>query len=284
MRSFYSIIKLSPNIATEDSIAIGMLLYDGEKFLYFFSDKKEKLAKKLLTNVEVNLDFILNQIRNKLDYINNDKTELKTFYKYDNLSDVKYFEYLSNYSNGLLQFSKPKIIFNEIDNDFFENLVRFFFKEDIHNEGSPELSKNNSIYDLVWNKLIVKVAEKVHTNYKFKPKTFPSIFFNYELDCIGLNGSLIGAKTLDFDKSTATLDKNISHYFTLISSLTAKYNQSLDDNNFFLISEEPVEIGSKAHQLWESVNYNNLISILPPEDSDKVADLILEKKASKFLD
>ena len=95
--------------------------------------------------------------------------------------------------------------------------------------------------------------------------------------------SLIGAKSLSFDKSLQVLDKDISHYFTLISSLTSKYNKSLKDNNFYLISEEPDNVGTKEHKLWESVRYNELISVIDPEESDKVADLIIKKKASKFL-
>ncbi|MGJ8685590.1 MAG: hypothetical protein ACSHWW_13245, partial [Nonlabens sp.] len=111
-----------------------------------------------------------------------------------------------------------------------------------------------------------------------------SIYFPYEMDCIGLNGSLIGAKSLSFDQSLSVIDKNISHYFTLISSLTSKYNKSLKDNNFYLISDEPNEVGSKEHKLWESVRYNELISVINPEESNKVAELILDKKATKFLD
>lgn len=104
------------------------------------------------------------------------------------------------------------------------------------------------------------------------------------MDCIGLNGSFIGAKSLSFDKSLQVLDKDISHYFTLLSSLTNKYNKSLKDNNFYLISEEPEKVDSKEHKLWESVSYNSLISVIHPEESNKVADLIIEKKATKFLD
>jgi len=138
--------------------------------------------------------------------------------------------------------------------------------------------------EIITKNLIDKVNTKVHTHYKFKPEVFPSIYFPYEMDCIGLNGSLIGAKSLSFNKSLQVIDKNISHYFTLISSLSSKYNKSLKDNNFYLISEEPSEISSKEHKLWESVRYNELISVINPEESNKVADLIIEKNATKFLD
>jgi hypothetical protein len=284
MKSFYSILKLSPNIATEDSVAIGMLLFDGEKFRYYFSDKKKRLANSLLDDKNVNLNFIVNQIIEKCISINSDKEELKFFYKFDKLSEISYFDYLSNYSNGLIQFSKPKGLYEEINDISFEKLINFLFKEPVQKafmvaDNVFTLSKN-----IIERKLINKVDKKVHTHYRFKPEAFPSIYFPYEMDCIGLNGSLIGAKSLSFDKSLQVIDKDISHYFTLISSLTSKYNKSLKDNNFYLISEEPEKVESKEHKLWESVRYNELISVIHPEESDKVADLIIEKKATKFLD
>lgn len=284
MKSFYSILKLSPNIATEDSVAIGMLLFDGEKFRYYFSDKKKRLANNLLDDKNVNFNFIVSQVIEKCNSINSDKEELKFFYKFDKLSDISYFDYLSNYSNGLIQFSKPKGLYEEINDSAFEKLINFLFKEPVHK--SIMVAGNEFILsrDIIETKLINKVDKKVHTHYKFSPEVFPSIYFPFEMDCIGLNGSFIGAKSLSFDKSLQVIDKDISHYFTLISSLTSKYNKSLKDNNFYLISEEPEKVASKEHKLWESVHYNELITVIHPEESNKVADLIIEKKASKFLD
>lgn len=284
MNSFYSILKLSPNIATEDSVAIGMLLFDGKKFRTYFSDKKKRLANNLLDDKNVNVNFIVNQIIEKCNTVNSDKEELKLFYKFDKLSEISYFDYLSNYSNGIIQFSKPKPLYEEMNDIAFEKLINFLFNEPLYRNYLVASSELSLYPNVVERKLINKVDKKVHTHYRFKPEVFPSIYFSYEMDCIGLNGSLIGAKSLPFDKSAQSLDKNISHYFTLISSLTSKYNKSLKDNNFYLISEEPEKIGSKEHKLWESVRYNELISVIHPEESNIVADKIIEKKAAKFLE
>lgn len=164
------------------------------------------------------------------------------------------------------------------------NLKAFLFNEPVHKALKlDDTSSLNLSKGLIERKLISKVNKNVHTNYKFIPEVFPSIYFSYEMDCIGLNGSLIGAKSLSFEKSVQSLDKDISHYFTLISSLSSKYNKSLKDNSFYLISEEPGMIGSKEHKLWESVGLNELISVIHLEESNKVADKIIEKKAAKFL-
>jgi hypothetical protein len=284
MKNFYSILKLSPNIATGDSVAIGLLLFDGVKFRYYFSDKKKRVANSLLDDKNIHINFIINQIIEKCNSINLDKEELKIFYKFDKLTDIAYFDYLSNYANGLLQFSKPNVLYDSVTDAHFEKLINVLFKESLHKVSMIADNNFTLSRDIIARKLINKVDKKVHTHFKFKPEIFPSIYFPYEMDCIGLNGSLIGAKSLSFDKSLQLIDKDMSHYFALISSLTSKYNKSLKDNNFYLISEEPKKISSKEHKLWESVRYNELISVIHPEESNQVAELIIEKKASTFLD
>lgn len=283
MKKFYTIIKLAPNKAAGDTVAIGMLLFDGSKLKYYISDKKKSIALKLLNDKNIDIDFFLKQITNKCDVINNDIEESNLFNKYDKISDVSYINYLSNYSNGLLQFSKPNIFFDEVDDLKFNNLISLFFNETtikneilIHNEMNYEL--------IVQNELIEKVNNKIHTNYKFTPNNLNSIYFPFEMDCIGLNGSLIGAKSMSFEKSKTTLDKNLSHYFTLISTLSRKYNKSLKDNKFYLITEEPSEINSEEHNVWESIIKNELVSLIHPEQSNIVADLVFEKNAGKFLE
>lgn len=282
MKSFYSILKLSPNIATQDSVALGLILFDGQKFRYYISDNKLKLAKKLTDDQTLDLKFMVNQIIENLSNVNSDKEEEKLFYKFDSLSNSSFFDYLSKYSNGLIQFSKPNALFEKIDDNSFEKLVYFLFKESV-TETFTEIVDFDVSKQIVRQKLISKVENKVHTEYKFRQKTFPSIYFSYEMDCVGLNGSLIGAKSLSFTKSLQVIDKDISHYFTLISSLSSQFNKSLKENKFYLISEEPKEVGSKEHKFWESVSYNDLISVIHPEESNEVADLIIEKNASKFL-
>jgi hypothetical protein len=283
MKKFYTIIQLAPNKAAGDTVAIGMLLFDGSKLKYYISDKKKNIALKLLNDKNVDIDFFIKQITNKCDIINNDIDERNLFNKYDKISDVSYISYLSNYSNGLLQFSKPTVFFDEVDDFKFNNLINLFFNETIfkneiviHNEINIEV--------IVQNELIEKVTNKIHTNYKFSPNNLNSIYFPFEMDCIGLNGSLIGAKSMSFEKSKTTLDKNLSHYFTLISMLSSKYNKSLKDNKFYLITEEPSVIDSEEHIVWESIIKNELVTLIHPEQSNIVADLVFEKNAGKFLE
>jgi len=79
MKSFYSILKLSPNIATEDSITINLLLFNDEKFRTYFSSSKKRLTNKLLDDKNLNLKFIIQQILEKCEELNKDKKDSQFF-------------------------------------------------------------------------------------------------------------------------------------------------------------------------------------------------------------
>lgn len=284
MKQFYSIVKLSPNVVTQDSVAIGIVLYDGLKFWHYFSNKKKNLVSKLLNNKASNISNIIKQIGLKCEEINSEVSSSKIIGVESKLTNSSYFDYLKNYSNGLLQFSKSTLFSGEMNDENFNRLVKTLFNEEYLSNFNIEVPVMD-FTSVVDNKLISRVKDKVHTNYKLTKKQIPELFFSsFEMDCIGLNGAFIGAKSLSFDKSKQTLDTHLGHYFTLISTLSNKYQKPLSDNSFYLISEEPKSTSSDEHKLWESVFKNELIDVITPEQSDIVADLILSKKASTFLD
>ena len=70
------------------------------------------------------------------------------FYKFVSRSNSSFFSYLSKYSNGLIQFSKPNALFEKIDDNSFEKLVYFLFKESVTETFTEivdfDLSKQNS--------------------------------------------------------------------------------------------------------------------------------------------
>nr|WP_299417469.1 hypothetical protein [uncultured Emticicia sp.] len=111
----------------------------------------------------------------------------------------------------------------------------------------------------------------------------PSIYFQYELDCIGLNGVLIGAKSISFERSNVILDKDLSHYITLISLLSSTYNKDIKKNNFYLISEEPTVIKSQEHNTWEGAIKNPLFKVIHPNEINIISEKVIETQAHKFL-
>lgn len=67
----------------------------------------------------------------------------------------------------------------------------------------------------------------------------------YGWSSIGLNGVFTGAKSISFEKTTQTIDMQLSHYFTIADLLERKHQKHKEDNNFFLIADEPEHTGAK---------------------------------------
>lgn len=103
------------------------------------------------------------------------------------------------------------------------------------------------------------------------------------MDCIGLNGVFIGAKAIPFNKSSATLDKDITHYIALISFLKKHYKKDSDLNNFYLIANEPAEVQSQEHKIWETHTKNPFFKLIQSDEVNQIAHKVEETGAKMFL-
>ena len=275
MNGFYSIVKICPNIAVEDSIAIGVVLFDGSKFRYHFSDKKKRVAARLLAFPIKSLTFYTKQLTIKCEELNQQNQQL----------DKGYFDYLHQYSNGILQFSSPNPIVGLFNDEQFLNLINVLFDHELV-ETIDEFKETDTILAerSIQDKLIEPIHKKVHTNYTFTPSRFPDIYFSIKMECIGRNGALIGARHQNFELNETTLDKHLSHYLALIPTLSNKYKQSLAKNKFYLIAEEPTRLNSPQYKIWDAAHKNELLTIIHPNEVAKIASEIEEKKAGWFLE
>lgn len=280
MNQFYSYIKVSPNPALGDSIAIGILLYDGKRFRHYISSDRKKKSQKLFSS-EFDIDLALRGIISKSGQIDVDRSKNQLFYNSDKYSNPKYFEYLSDYSNGVLQFSKPQMISGDMTDEKFKRFtIALFNEEELTNK--IEKSNKHSYSPTLQNKLISRVKDLVHIDIKVNDDFYPGLSFEFEMNILGKNGSMVGAKVLDFQLNPQTIQNHLFKYSYLLDFLSPKRTTNKQDK-FFLIADEPSAIDSKKHKLWESARFNSYIEVLPEEESGKVADLILEKNATTFL-
>ncbi len=148
----------------------------------------------------------------------------------------------------------------------------------------PEVDpKETKFHSIIQNKLIKRVQNKVHTNLELTPEKLPGLYFNFNIDCIGLNGDLISAKAIPFHKKYETIDREISHYFGVMSILKKLYTPLKPVDKFYIIGDEPSDVNSKEHRTWENIKKNSAVSLLYAEQADIVAEEIEEKNATQFL-
>lgn len=285
MKTFYTIIKIAPNAIAGDSISIGLLVSNGHKFWIKFSEDKKNISKRLLEENSDIVDFVVKQLKFYFKAQNDVLIKLRDdLFPLEQVIKSEYFDYLNRYSNGILQFSKPSFLDDDFNDEKFAKLYSIFVDKNIEHNSRSKSNFNVEFKDIISSLLLKRVNERIHTKCKFSSKNLSSIYFKYELDCIGLNGAFVGAKSLSFDKSHSLLDKDISHYIALISLLTSKYNKDIKKNNFFLITREPDMINSPEHKLWEETLNNPLYKVINPEESYLVADKVIETNATKFLE
>lgn len=288
MQKFYSIVKVVTNMTISDSISIGIVVNDGDRLLYRFSDYKKRIAKRLFESTSNDIDFAIRQLERRLEEINKDWYSLKegefNFPQNTKIlkSESQYFDYLEKYTTGLIQFSSPKPIIEShlVNTDKLFKLYVDPFEHAVDNKGDKDLKL---IRSSVQKKLISRVEQRIHTNIRIDSNLVSDIIFPYELDCIGMNGSLVGAKSLSFEHTSQTIERNVSNYITLISSLSIKFSKSLKENRFYLITNEPKDKNKDTYKIWDRVYKNKLIDILNPDESNIVAERVEETKAVKFL-
>lgn len=280
MKFYYTILKISPNTASGDAVSIGLLAFDKKQAIILFSESRKLLAKKLIAPDLV--DFFCKQLILKVKELNKiHKKQLESLFNNEFVFETSYVDYLSNYSNGLLQLSKSNVFLNSLSesnfNLLFETVIdKLEFKPAIKH-------KITNIDQIVTEKLINRVKDKVHTNIRLDNTVIPNLYFNYDLDCIGKNGVFVGAKTMDFSNKKATLDNTISHYSSLIAFLSADYKKNISENNFYLIAEEPKQTNTPEYEIWDAIQQNPLFKVINPEQSDLIAEKIEQSKATKFF-
>jgi hypothetical protein len=282
MNSFYSIIKIARGQTSHDSIAIGLIAFSNERYEILFSDRKIKIARNLLSDDTDLIDFFENQLTDWIGNLNESLNSSGSLIFKEKTVDADYFDYLSRYSNNLIQFTPPFLLGKSIDSNDFRELFALLIDNEF------QVSHKENVYykdfmERIRIRLIDEVKDKIHVYAKLTDKVIPSLYFPFDMDCIGMNGVITAAKSIDFTRTEFSIDRNLSHYFQVSTLLVRSYNRTKEDNNFFLIADEPDEINSKEHHIWEQLKKQQQFVLINSQESDRVASKIYETKAHKFL-
>jgi Protein of unknown function (DUF3037) len=282
MKTFYSLIKISPNPSAGDLLTIGIIVVDQSGVIVKVSDNKLKLSYSTQNENSALIEFIVKQIKKKVEEVNNLIPENTTLlFENIHLFNPEYFEYLNRYSNNLIQFTKPIALYDNMTPENINKLFNLFVDTESHTETKLENNQETIFDEKIEKKLLLRVKNRVHTNIWFDDTVIPSLYFHFKMDCIGLNGVFTGAKSLYFNKSQQTIHTQVSDYITLITEIEKKYNRETK-NNFYLIADEPNK-GSKEHLLWEKIHSLTKIKLIISDDIDEVAELIEKNDAKTFL-
>ncbi len=284
MKTFYTIIKIAPNTLAGDTLSIGLLMHNGKKFWLQFSEERKSVSKKLLEKKAHIVDFIAKQIRDKVDEMNNSLDAADhSLFSADGILNADKILHISNYSNGVVRFSEPAFLNDNANDEKFQQLFSLLI--DKHQQKlKPTADEKDIIFrEKIRINLIERVQNIVHTDFEFTPDSLGGLYCNFNIDCLGINGAFIGAKAVPFHKKYEIIDKELSHYMTLISILKLSFERKSPDDHFYIIADEPTETNSKEHRTWESLRNSPAVKMIFTEDVALIALEIEENKATTFL-
>lgn len=283
MKSYYSLIRYFNNSLSKENIVIGLIAISNTNVFYRFSESKMKLISKFSDNRDDLLNYNVKKLREYLDVNINDKL----FISENTLNLKEYIDRLSIYSNGLLQFDKPVELNIDINEAFFNKFYDKYigeFRSNTRNKKVDPIFVNR-----VANKFSKPLEDIIDIDYKIESKLIPSLFFDYKLNGIGVNGSIYSVKCIDIN-SNRTLD-NIQKDISELESLSYRLNKFSEDkvqhpenNQHFLVMDEYKGYEDKYAELYEALisQENEMYKILNSNDLESITAKIINAGATKF--
>ncbi len=267
----YSIVYISPDSRLGDRAAVGMLLFKDNRLIYRFSESKLNSIK---TALGLKADLIRKSLLATQKYIKHIDLNKDPIFNEDHLIvSESYLEKLSVYSNGLIQYQKPRLAI--LTDTFDEN--KLFDSLFPPTPGKVEKSKDK-------NKLIIEtdfldvVKENIHVKMDIDNSIIDDFYLSYTLDAIGKNGTLYLAQYFDFANVQSA---PISHLLVTNESLNKQFNKN-NTNKVFIFGIEP-DLNTDDHKKWDYLHRQEGFTLRHPSESGAVAEEMLRAGVKKFL-
>lgn len=285
---FFTLLRVMPNPASGEAVVVGLVLFDGERYWHEVSARKLKLAFLLARRAEATLQYAVRQLVARLEGDTEVRRAATAVGETPNellLLSRANWEYLSRYSNGILRIDAPAAaaLFPE-DNP--EDLFRVLFSTLVDSTDQAKRSRQRVLVSQPVKQLIQRVERQVHTNVLLTPKMLPDLFFNLRLDCIGMNGALIGAHSLPLEQYTMnTLQQHASECRFALKSLTEHYKPKKPaENLLYIIADEPdAFVDADKHKFWRAIRKESMFRVIATDEAPLVAERIEQTHATTFL-
>ncbi|PTS91320.1 hypothetical protein DBR11_29295 [Pedobacter sp. HMWF019] len=241
------------------------------------------LARKLNSKNYPLLEFSLKQFKNfvQKDTINESSLLIKS----EKQINQELLFRLSNYNNGILQFSKPESINSTINSATFKEYFAKFIGEELMPEPKPDKSPFKNI---IKKKLYDPLKDKIDVDFTLEKKQLETLFFDFHLDGIGVNGSIYAAKAIDFNskRQLGQIRNDISDFESVIERLNifAKSKGLSNHHQYCLIIDSYQGNSPSYLDLYSLLKEDNmpLFKILSSNEMNRFVSQVIDNKARKF--
>ncbi len=282
MQTYYTVLYIPVNTSLEERLSIGLIMSDGENHYFKYSQSKLQVIKALvstkmhsmLKSYFKNLDNEANQRLNLNNEIFNSTIKSEKG-KWINLS---YLTYLSKYSNNLIQYSEPKPIGIELNNENFNKLFEKFIY--INEEVMPVVN-NVTIYDKVKLNLYPKIENRVNIDTTLTANEIPNLFVPLEINFIGMNDVPVAGQTFDFEKRHYNLENDITRFISLAKALELEGKK---DGKYFILGKEPqVSHNDKNFLIWKQICETKFLDFVDIDEIEKIENYLVDHNVTPFI-
>ncbi len=274
MKTYYSIVSIATLPQLNEKFNVGLLCITPNHTFFRFSETKFKIVSKLLTDNGSALalsalkgmdHLILEEHEQKHELFGGTSTPLHQ-------TSASYLNYLSRYNNGLVQFSDPK----SIDVDMNDETFQLFFKKYIYAKETFErvILAQTQTFGKVRERF--KKSAKPYANIDFDVNStiISDLIVPVKVDAFGKNGCYVVSQSINFDKAPTLVQQDVSSYLYLID----KTMQADRGTKSFILGDEPSKNESVKHQLWKDVNDSKLIEFVSIKDAERIIQYMKDKQ------
>jgi len=244
MKTFYSILSAVINSVSGEKISLGLLLSDGNKSIFNFSENRLSLLSSILDkDTRKFIRQYLKSIENiigKID-INHDQMTILDETGKNVIMNEQYIGYLSVYNQNVISFSNPVSITVEVNESIFAKLFSRFIDDETN-------LKTNYKSNIQHKK--AEFYPRVNDYYAIE-KELISVFSNklmlpVSVDLFGKNDNYVIGQFFDLEKSIYHIKNDYYDY--------SQVNEILKTGKKFVISSEPEKSKyPQQHYFWSEI-------------------------------
>lgn len=276
MKSFYSILTVPIRPSSQEQLNIGLLLFDERNLLFKFSTKKLEFIKKLLPENSFNL--LKSYVFGLADQLNSkdDESMKNKFIK------TEFVNYLSNYNNNLLTFSRPTSIELEVSDQNFRSLFeKFIFPYEMDMVLSS-IQESKTIKEQLRLDLYPRIKERVNLDQTITTKEVPTLLVpNVKVNFIGHNDLPVAGQGVDFESSLNSISNNIARLLSLINAFDMAHKKG----QYYIVGKEPDKnVFPVQHNNWQDIRQSGLIDFVDLDEMEKIALYVEQHNVKPFVE
>jgi len=197
----------------------------------------------LLKNLKKSIDLIKSSFELKQRNRTNAQQMMELNIK--SKSDVlnfNYLDYLSDYNNNVITFSKP----TKINMTYSNNLFQLLFKKFV-NEIDFEIKERNTVNTFNHFKKVhyQKVKSFFNIEKEINSTNYPKLIMPVRIDLMGKNDQEVFAQSIDMSKNLISVEHSMAGILSV--------NRALPKSKQFIITSEPEAKNTVNHRIWDNI-------------------------------